>query len=51
MKNSARYEAVWVNGTWAVRDRWVWNHQPVIPPLKKEAELEALRRNSGKSVH
>ena len=51
MRNSARYEAVWVNGIWVVRDRHVWNHVPVIPPLKKEAEAAALAREQKKVVH
>ena len=51
MRNSARYEAVWVNGTWVVRDRHVWNHLPVLPPLKKAAEDMAAAKNTKKAVH
>jgi hypothetical protein len=40
---------VWVNGTWVIRDRHVWNHHPVVPPLKKLAEQEAAIKN--KVVH
>lgn len=51
MRNSARYEAVFVNGTWVVRDRFVWNHHPVLPPLEKVAKDEAAAKNAKKAVH
>ena len=42
--NSARYEAVWINGVWVVRDRWVWDHRPVAPQTKVRAVEAAKAR-------
>lgn len=51
MRNSARYEAVWVNGTWVVRDRHMWSHLPVLPPLEKVSKDIAAAKNAAKVVH